>query len=71
MTIDCDDSAFIQRKKLNIRPQTSLMVFIQELSLASTRTRSCISLVGTLNSLIVNRFICYAETDYDKDLTKG
>ena len=47
------------------------MVFIQELCLASTRTRSCISLVGALNSLIVNRFICYAKTDYDKDIAKG
>ena len=48
------------------------MVFIQELSLARSRTRSCVSLVDTLNSLIVNRLICYAKkTDYDKDLTKG
>ena len=58
---DNDGSAFIQRKLLNIRPQISVMVFIQELSLARTRTRSCISLVDTLNSLIVNRCICYAK----------
>ena len=37
---DYDGSAFIQRKELNIRPQISVMVFIQELSLARTRTRS-------------------------------
>ena len=47
------------------------MVFIQELSLASTRARSCISLVDTHNYFIVNRFICYAKTGYDKDLAKG
>ena len=49
------------------------MVFIQELSLARTRTRSCISLVDTLNSLIVNRCIIMLRkrTDYDKDLAKG
>ena len=52
--------AFIHRNK-SIRPQISVMVFIQELSLARTRTRSFISLVNTLNSLIVNRFICYAK----------
>ena len=44
------------------------MVFIQELSLARTRTRSCILLVDTLNSRIVNRFICYAK---EQDLAKG
>ena len=60
------------------------MVFIQELGLARTRKRSCISLVDTLNSLIVNRFICYAKEqtmirsskrtslkDKQKDLSKG
>ena len=51
------------------------MVFIQELSLARTRRRSCISLVDTLNSLIVNRFVCYdkkkKKTDYDKSLAEG
>ena len=43
------------------------MVFIQKLR---TRVRSCISLVHILNSLIVKRFICYAKTNYDKDLAK-
>ena len=58
---DYDGSAFIQRKQVKIRPQISVMVFIQKLGLARTRTRNCISLDDTLNSLIVNRCICYAK----------
>ena len=58
---DYDGSAFIQRKLVNIRPQISVIVIFKELSLARTRTRSCISLADTLNSFIVNRCICYAK----------
>ena len=37
---DYDGFAFIQLKYVNSRPQICVMVFIQELSLARTRTRS-------------------------------
>ena len=56
-----DYGGFTSTKRKHIRSQISVMVFIQELSLARTRIRSSISLVDTLNSLIINRFQCYAK----------
>ena len=47
------------------------MLIIQELSLARTRTRVCISIVDTLKSLIMNRFIGYTKiTGLKKKVTQ-